>query len=182
MRESIRRRGRLLTSSPPAIRAQRLIAADAEALFLFLVDLESQAVLAGRYLEVVGLDGTAGARDGVEVLIRNPLGRRRRAQVRLLVTLPSRLVLARADIGGRTVALISWTLTERRGTVHVELAIVIQSAPLFERLILQLGRRRLIERRLERTLAALAELAVIVAEFITVDGADHASELPRRAR
>ena len=182
MRAPTRRGGTLFTSPPRVIRAQRLIAADADALFVFLVDLEGQAFLAGRHLEVVGLDGAAGARHGGEVLIRGPLGCRRRAQVRLLATVPARLVLARADIGRRTVALISWTLTAGRGTVHVELAIVIHSATLFERLILHLGRRRLIERRLERTVAALAELAMIVAEFIAVDGTDHASELPRRAR
>lgn len=182
MRELTHRRGPLLHAPLPTIRAQRRVAADAEALFVFLADLEGQAFLAGRYLEVVGLDGAAGARHGGEALIRGPLGRRRSAHVRVLATLPPRLILARADIGRRTVALISWSLTAGRGTVDVELAVVIQSATLLERLSLHVGRRRLVERRLETTLAALAELAVIVAEFITVDGTDHSSDLPRHAR
>jgi hypothetical protein len=169
----------LFRAPPTTICAQRLIAADGEALFLFLADLEAQLFLAGRSIEVVGLDGPAGARSSGELRIRGPLGLRRTAYARVLASVPPHQVVVRADIERGTVVLISWTLAAGRGTIEVELAAVLHSAGLLDRLALLVGGRRLARRRLETTLAALAELAAIVAEFITVDGSDHPSGLPQ---
>ncbi len=153
-------------AAPPfAVRAQRLIAADADPLFSFLADLENQVLLAGRCVELVRVDEPHAACRGGELRISGPLGFRRAARARVLGSLPPRLIIVRADIGRGTVALVTWNLAARRGTVEVELAAVIYSAALLDRLILRVGGRRRVERRLETTLAALAELAAIVAEF-----------------
>ena len=143
----------LFAGSPSPIRTQRLIAADAEPLFVFLTDLESQAFLAGRHVEVVHLDGPPGARHGGELRVLGPLGLRRTARASVLASLPPRLAIVRADLGRRAVALVIWTLTPRRGTIEVEIEMIIHSAPRLDQLILRIGGRRLVKRRLETTLA-----------------------------
>ena len=64
----------LLAAPPSAVRAQRLIASDADPLFGFLADLESQVLLAGRSVELVRMDDPRGPRRGGELRISGPLG------------------------------------------------------------------------------------------------------------
>ena len=171
----------LFAGSPSPIRAQRLIVADPEPLFAFLTDLESQAFLAGRHVEIVHLDGPPGARHRGELRLPGPLGLRRTARARVLASLPPRLTIVRVDVGRGPVALISWTLTPRRGTTEVEIAVIVHSAGRLDRLILRIGGQRLVKQRLETTLAALADLAAIVAEFMAFDSPTHWFEAPEQS-
>jgi hypothetical protein len=73
-------------------------------------------------------------------------------------------VTVRIRLRGRDALWITWMLTPRRGTTEVDLAAQVQSRGVLVRLVLALGGRRLLARRLHATLQTLAGLAHRAAE------------------
>lgn len=129
--------------------ATRRVAADMPALRRLLSDPASQARLA------------SGA--GV-----------RRASVLVRPSTSERVVTSELRIGRRTAAWLTWILSADRGTTEIDLALQLESRGIGARLFLLLGGRRLIARRLDAALAALATAAAHVAE--------HPVDRPARAQ
>lgn len=140
--------------------AKRTIAAEREPLFEFLSDLENHWLLAEGFVEELRIDGPPGRRDRADVRLRGPRGLRRRARTSVLLSLAPRLMVGRAELGRRTVARVSWVLSAGRpGSTAVELSAVVERVGVLDAVVLLLGGRRWLERRLEATLTELAELA-----------------------
>lgn len=156
---------RLLQSRYGWIRATRAIAAEPEAVFEFLSDLENHWLLAEGFVEEIRVEGAPGRRDCGDVKLRGPLGLRRRARTSVLVSLAPRLMIGRAELGRHTVARVNWVLSPGRpGSTAVELTGVVDRVGPVDALVLLLGGRRWLERRFEATLATLAELAATAGE------------------
>lgn len=88
-----------------------------------------------------------------------------------------RVVRVRVRAAGRDVLWVTWLLIPRRGTTDVDLAAQTDSHSLVARLVLLLGGRRWLRRRLERTLNTLALIAHLAAE--DMDGVGRDGELER---
>jgi len=130
----------------------------ATSLYAFLADLDNHLRFADRHLAVTRLDGVPGDRYGGEIHIRGPLGLRRIARMRILARTAPHLVAGRAEIGRRTVAYVQWRLHRHGAGTTVELATTVASAGPVDRLLLALGGRLWLRRRMAATLAALAVL------------------------
>jgi hypothetical protein len=141
----------------------RTMPADGETLHRFLSDPINQWRLASCFADV---DALQPAGDRCDARLRLPLGVRRHASVYVKPSRRGRLLTAELRLGRRTVAWATWILTASRGTTEVDLAIQPESRSLATRLVLLLGGRRWIARRLEIALATLATTCARVAEDV----------------
>jgi hypothetical protein len=141
----------------------RTVAADGNVLYAFLLDPVSQWRLAASFADVVGVQP---AGDRCDAQLRLPFGMRLDASVQVKPSRRARLLTAEVRLGHRTVAWATWILTADRGTTEVDLAIQPESRSLVTRLVLLLGGRRWITRRLEMALATLATTCARVAEDV----------------
>jgi hypothetical protein len=141
----------------------RTMAADADVLHGFLRDPANQWRLAASFADVVAL---RPAGDRCDTRLRLPFGMRVPASVQVKPSRRGRLLTAEVWLGRRTVAWATWILTSDRGTTEVDLAIQPESRSLLTRLVLLLGGRRWITRRLETALAMLATTCARVAEEV----------------
>ncbi|HEV7363741.1 MAG TPA: SRPBCC family protein [Solirubrobacteraceae bacterium] len=135
------------------IDASETVPAPREAVFAFLSDLRNHWAVAGRWIEVVALDGEG---DGGRVRIRGPLGVRRTAVTSVERVDPPERLEGTARLG-RTEARVAWTLHEQRdGATEVRLvATVVRAGPL-DRAVLALGGASWMRRLFAATLARLA--------------------------
>jgi uncharacterized protein YndB with AHSA1/START domain len=138
------------------IEATHVVPAPPEAVFDFLSALENHWAVAGRWIEVVGLD-RAPAATGGRVRIRGPLGLRRTATTRVELAEPPLRLQGTAQLG-RTLARVSWALEPRGGdATEVRLAAVIVEAGAVDRALLALGASGWMRRLFAATLAHLAD-------------------------
>jgi uncharacterized protein YndB with AHSA1/START domain len=137
------------------VRASRTIAHPPDRVFAFLADLRNHWRLDDAF---IALD-EIGARGG-RILIRGPLGIAREARTRVLETVPSSLLRGRADVGPRTVGLVSWELGSANGKTHVTLSARVERASPRDRLLLALGGRAWLRRRFGRVLERLEQTLV----------------------
>lgn len=93
-----------------------------------------------------------------------------------------RVVSASLRLGRHEVLWITWILSQRHGTTEVDLAAQIEARGILVRLVLLLGGRRWLRRRLEDTLGALAALAHSATEGFDDVRPDGASPNPAAAR
>jgi hypothetical protein len=100
-----------------------------------------------------------------EVRIRLPLGTCLPAGLTVKPQ-TARVLTAELELGRRTVAWATWILVPGRGTTAVDLAVQLASRSIAARLVLLLGGRRWIARRLDLALATLATTAARVAEDV----------------
>ena len=136
------------------IDASEVVPAPREAVFDFLSDLGNHWSVAGRWIEVVALDGNG---DGGRVRIRGPLGVRRTAVTSVERADPPERLEGIARVG-RTEARVAWTLYERRsGGTEVRLAATIVRAGALDRAVLALGGASWMRRLFAATLAHLVE-------------------------
>ncbi len=150
--------------------ATRTVAADGDVVREFLSDPVNQWRLASGFADVVGLQ-PAGAR--CDARLRLPLGARLRASLYVKGSRTARVLTAEVKLRRTTVAWATWILTSYRGTTEVDLAVHLKSRSLGARLVLRLGGRRWIARRLALALAALATTSARVAEdFVGRPAAD----------
>jgi hypothetical protein len=141
----------------------RPIAADGGALYALLSDPENQWRLATSFTRVAALQP---AGDRCDARLRLPFGLHVPASVQVKPSRRGRLVTCEIRFGHRTVAWATWILSPERGTTEVDLAIQFESRSLVTRLVLLLGGRRWIARRLDGVLATLAISSVRVAEDV----------------
>lgn len=137
--------------------AAALLPAPPGEIFDFLGDLENHWRLADRFIEVLTLDGPPGARTGGRVRMHGPLGLRRTATTRVEAAHPVHLMIGTAEVGHRTRACVSWSLTPADGGTSVRLAAALDESGLFDRFLLALGGRWWIRRRFVAVLRRLTE-------------------------
>lgn len=135
------------------IDASEVVPAPRETVFGFLSDLGNHWSVAGRWIEVVALDGEG---DGGRVRIRGPLGVRRTAVTSVeRVDPPERL--EGTALLGRTEARVAWTLREQPGGgTEVRLAATVVRAGPLDRAVLVLGGASWLRRLFAATLSRLA--------------------------
>jgi uncharacterized protein YndB with AHSA1/START domain len=135
------------------IDASEVVPAPREAVFGFLSDLGNHWAVAGRWIEVVALDGEG---DGGRVRIRGPLGVRRTAVTSVERVDPPKRLEGTALLG-RTEARVAWTLREQPGgRTEVRLAATVVRAGPLDRAVLALGGASWLRRLFAATLARLA--------------------------
>jgi hypothetical protein len=93
------------------------------------------------------------------VRINGPLGLSRVARTRVLEAVPARSLRGRAEIGGRTVGAVAWTIEALDPGSRVTLAAEVVSASFVDRTALTLGGRRWLRRTFAEALDRLAEVA-----------------------
>ncbi len=109
----------------------------------------------------------------VHALVSDPAGQRRieaqiparvRPRAHAIPGASSRVVGVRVHVAGHDVLRLTWILGVGRGTTEVDLAAQIESRSIAARLMLLLGGRSWLRRRLEAVLADVAAHALRVAE------------------
>jgi hypothetical protein len=155
--------------------ATRTVAADGDALHALLCDPANHWRLASSFARVI--DPQPGS-DRCDARLRLPLGMRVPASVQVRPSRRGRLLTCEIRFGRRTVAWATWILSPDRGTTEVDLAIQLESRSLVTRLVLVLGGRRWIARRLDTALATLALTSVRVAEDIVTTSASEVVPTP----
>jgi uncharacterized protein YndB with AHSA1/START domain len=135
------------------IGASAVVPASPEAVFEFLSDLHNHWAVAGRWIEVVALEGGG---NGGRVRIRGPLGLHRTVATSVERVEPPERLEGTARLG-RTEARVAWTVGEalEGGTVVRLAATVVRAGPL-DRAILALGGAAWMRRLFAATLARLA--------------------------
>ena len=122
-------------------------------------------------------------------LVSDPAGERRiidgiglrlRPQAHVEPGRSERVVTVRLTRGRRDLLWLTWILSPNRGTTEVDLAAQLPSRALLARLLMVLGGRRWLLRRLEDTLRALAAVAHGAAE--DVDDARRDTSSSQRSR
>jgi uncharacterized protein YndB with AHSA1/START domain len=136
------------------IEATAVIDASPEEVFDFLCDLGNHWRLVDRLVTVVSLEGDPP--DRAVVRLRGPLGLRRTVHTRVTASRAPRLLIGVAEMGTAR-ALVSWTLTAKRGRTHVRLAAEVQRAGTLDRLLLACGGRAWMRRRFGSGLNRLAD-------------------------
>lgn len=125
--------------------------------FGFLVDLEKHWLVAGRFIQVVALEGPEGAHHGGRVRIHGPLGLRRTAQTKVEGAEPPHRLFGKASVGRHTEARVSWQMSANgeRGT-RIRLEAQVVRAGIIDRVALALGGRIWMRHGFRTTLAGLA--------------------------
>lgn len=139
------------------ISATRTIATDPETAFLFLGDLENHWELADRFVRVVRLDGPRTARDRGEIVVRGPMGLRRRVRTVVVAQDAPHRIEGLAHVGRRTAVRITWSLRPDPEGSRVELTATELSLGRIDRLLLAAGGRLWLRHRFAVTLERLAE-------------------------
>lgn len=146
--------------------AAREVPGPRERAFALLADLDVHWRLAGRWVEVLELDGPVGGRRGGRVVVRGPAGLRRTVATRIDAVEPPGAVLGTARAGARTSVEVAWRLDEVAGgaATRVTLRLDVRRAGPLDRLVLALGGRWWLRRQLAGALDRLAaELALVPA-------------------
>ena len=130
----------------------RVVAASPVTVFNFLERLENHWALAGRWVEPLSIDDSAG-----EICIHGPLGLRRTARTTVIDATPNSVLHGTAELSGGTSANVAWELDEDPNGTRVRLsAEVVRAAPL-DRVLLALGGARWMRGRFAAILARLDE-------------------------
>ncbi len=138
------------------ISAEKLVPAPMEQVFAFLADLDDHWLLAGRFIEVVELEGAPGERRGGKVRIHGPLGVRRTAATAVEQVEPPTAIRGTASIGSITQAQVEWQLVEQASGTRVGLSAEVLRATPLDSVVLALGGAWWLQRRFEEILAVLA--------------------------
>jgi hypothetical protein len=161
---------RLMNWGLTPIIVTRIVAADGHALRAFLASPANQWRLATSFCDVVAVQPAGKCGDA---RLRLPFGARMNAGIHVKASQSARVLSAELSLGRRTVAWATWILTPDRGTTEIDLAVQFESRGLATRLVLLLGGRRWIARRLDMVLATLATASARVAEsFVSLPPAD----------
>jgi len=140
------------------IAAERVVAASPPVVFAFLADLENHWLLADRFVEVLTLERPPGGgpASGGTVRMRGPLRLARTARTRVVEADPPRRIAGSALMGGRTEALVRWTLNSVGDGTLVRLEATVERVAALEAFLLAAGGRRWLERRFASILETLA--------------------------
>jgi Polyketide cyclase / dehydrase and lipid transport len=141
--------------SPRPIEVARVIEARPADTFDYLRDLENHWRIAGRFVEVMSLSGPAGARDGGVLRVHGPCGLRRTVRTRVTELNRPASIVGLAEAGERTRARVSWHLEPAAEGTRVTLRVAVGEVAGADRLLLAVGGRRWLQRRLRLVLRAL---------------------------
>lgn len=148
-----RREGGGIVSGMRTLSAERALRQLPEQVYAFLAELENHWRLDDRLLRLERINhGDLGSR----IVIGGPLGLRRTARIRLTEAEPPRRVVGAAQVGRRTRARVTWTITPRAAGSHVRVEAVVLRAGTLDRLLLAAGGRWWMRRRFQRALVQLA--------------------------
>jgi hypothetical protein len=153
----------------------RTIPAGADKLHGLVSDPANQWRLATRFADIAALEP---AGDRCDAQLRLPMGASLHASVHVKPSRKGRLLTCEARLGRRTVAWVTWILTPDRGTTEVDLAVQLESRSLATRLVLLLGGRRWIARRLEMALTKLARTVARTAKDVAAAPASDVATTP----
>ncbi len=142
---------------PRPIEVARVIEARPAHAFDYLRDLENHWRIAGRFMEVLSLSGPPGAHDGGLLRLHGPCGLRRTVRTSIAELDPPESIVGVAEAGQRTRARVSWHLEPAGEGTRVTLRVAVDEAARADRLLLALGGRRWLRRRLRLVLRALAQ-------------------------
>jgi hypothetical protein len=137
------------------ISAETHVPAPVDVVFAFLADLDDHWLRAGRFIEVVALEGAPGERRGGAVRIHGPLGIRRTAATVVEAIDPPAAIRGTASIGAVTKAKVEWQLAEQAAGTQVGLSAEVLRATPFDSAVLALGGAWWLRRRFEEILAVL---------------------------
>jgi hypothetical protein len=133
------------------ISASGLVSAPPEEVFDFLSRLENHWRLVDRFVSVVSVDGAAAV-----VRLRGPLGLRRTVRTRVTTAARPLSIVGVAELGRGTRARVTWTLAAAGTGTRVLLRAEVERARPLDRLLLGLGGREWMRRRLAGGLGRLA--------------------------
>lgn len=140
------------------ISASAYIAAPPAVVFSFLADPRNHWLLARGKIELRKIDAGEQGRMRGWVVIRGPLGLRRRARTRVFRSLAPSSLSGVAELGRRTRASVSWTLEETEdAATHVVLSAAITRVGALDRLLLLVGARWWMRRLFAEVLDALRQ-------------------------
>jgi hypothetical protein len=127
--------------------------------FGLLAELDQHWRFAGDFVDVLRLDGPAGARTGGVLRVRGPLGIRRTATTCLVSARAPCTLQGTATTAHGTSAWIDWTLSDAPSGTIVELTVTIVHAGTLDRVLLALGGRAWLRRQLAATLRRVSTAA-----------------------
>jgi hypothetical protein len=132
--------------------------------FAFLVDVRNHSQLASRGIEVLELDRARGRQDRGLLVIRGPLGIRRRVRTTVLEASEDSALRGVARVGRHTVVDVSWELYQHEcdGT-RVVLSAYVRSHGFTDGLLLALGGRAWMRRLFAETIERLSGRLAIAA-------------------
>jgi hypothetical protein len=140
------------------IASSTLVSAPRPLVFAFLADRDNHWHLAGRGIELLEIGEEADRRLSGLVLIRGPLGVRRRARTRVLDVREPALLGGVARVGRGTIAEVRWNLRDAAPSgTRVELSASVSAADRLDRALLALGGGFWMARLFDSTLSRLAE-------------------------
>lgn len=129
-------------------------------MFAFLADPGNHWRLARERIEVIAVDSDGHGYMRGTVLLRGPLGVRRRARTAVVEVTPSRRLSGVASIGGRTRAEVTWSLAPAAGAATwVVLSADMLRLSRLDAILLAAGGRAWMRRLFSEVLVALGELA-----------------------
>jgi hypothetical protein len=133
--------------------AEGTLDASPEVVFGFLADLNNHRLLTDRYLrlESLMLDEPGG-----EIVIRGPLGVRRTARTKVTALRGPELIGGTAAVGRRTRARVEWRISPAPDGAHLELWAAVVEASIADRVLLALGGRWWLNRRMDVVVARVA--------------------------
>jgi hypothetical protein len=146
-------------SGEGGIGAEEVVHAPPAAVFGFLARLDNHWELADRWIRVVSLDSAGGdgaPADGGAVRVRGPLGLSRTVRTRVLAADPPGRLRGSAEVGRRTRAAITWSLSGEGDATRVRLRADVERMGTVDRVLWALGGRRWMRRRFGAVLGALA--------------------------
>jgi hypothetical protein len=145
-------------SSDHSIAAEIVVRSPPEVVFAFLAEMHNHWTLAGRRIELLEIGQAADGSPCGVVMIRGPLGIRRRARTRVLRVCKPSLLGGVAEVGAGTRAHVQWDLKAAgEDSTLVSLSAVLANAGPVDRLLLLAGGRIWMRRVFAATLRLLAE-------------------------
>ena len=143
-------------SQATTIRAEGRVPMARERVFGLLSDLDNHRALTDRGIEILALDGPAGARVGGTVELRGPVGLTRTARTRVEgAEFPDRLWGTAVTTNG-TEAALEWSLRATAEGTLVAVQVRLRPRHWSDRLLLRAGGGRWLLRRLTAAIGRLA--------------------------
>ncbi len=141
------------------VRAGGRVPLPREQTWRLLADLDRHHALIDSGMTILALDGPRGARTGGLVELRGPLGLRRRAQTKVEAAKHPRWLAGTAATPSGTRASLEWYLRASPHGTRVDVELQITPATRRDRLLLALGARPWLRRRLRAAVDRLGAIA-----------------------
>ncbi|HYF26423.1 MAG TPA: SRPBCC family protein [Baekduia sp.] len=143
----------------PLLELQRRIGATPAAVFGVLGDLDRHWHLAGPAIRVLALDGPPGSRRGGRLRLLGPCGVRRTVRTRVTRLEPDEMLAGTASTASGSTVHVTWRVAPCGDGARVELQLAADRASALDAVVLRLGGRRWLRRRLQAALQRLAATA-----------------------